>query len=109
MEKAVLVYQAGIANVFAVECFNLANFGRDAFRLMQADFRTCESFAMGLKVAGVTVMSFHCNQAGDIRESLWSDWLLDAPFNDKFHPVYSEKVAIPDEIREYYRIYRRAK
>lgn len=35
-----LVYQAGIANVFEVKSLNLANYGRDAKRVYQADFRT---------------------------------------------------------------------
>ena len=55
IENAVLVYQAGIANVFSVTCFNASPFGRDAKRLIQSDFRTCESFALGLASAGVHV------------------------------------------------------
>jgi len=87
MKRAMLVYQAGIANVFEVECFNLHNFGRDAKRLLQSDFRTCESFARGLAAAGVLVATVHCNQAGDIAAAHWSDDLETAPFSDKFRPV----------------------
>ena len=87
MKRAVLVYQAGIANVFEVQAFNQADHGRDAKRLLQSDFRTCESFARGLGAAGVTVRTLTCNQAGDIAVSRWSDNLDDAPFNDKFSPV----------------------
>lgn len=104
MKQAVLVYQAGIANVFEVQCFNMSDFGRDAKRLLQGTFGQCEMFAHGLKAAGVMVVSAHCNMAGDIINAHWSDFLLDAPFNDKFHPVYSKNVAIPDEVREYYNI-----
>lgn len=86
-DKAVLVYQAGIANVFSVYCWNMAEFGRDAKRLLQSDFRTCEAFARGLAVAGVSVTSMACNQAGDIATAKWTDNLVDQPFSDKFNPV----------------------
>jgi len=92
MDKAVLVYQAGIANVFEVSCFNLSPFGREAKRLMQADFRSCESFARGLATAGVKVGSVYCNQAGEVSESHWSDDLDSAPFSDRFRPVFNEVV-----------------
>lgn len=85
--KAVLVYQAGIANVFEVESFNMADYGRDAKRLKQGDFRTCEAFAQGLAAAGAQVTTAQCNQAGDITHSRWSDDLDSAPFSEKFHPV----------------------
>ena len=88
-KRAVLVYQAGIANVFEVDCFNLANFGRNAKRLMQWDFSSCENFIKGLAHAGYMVCSVYCNQAGNIAESLWFEDLNDAPFSDNFHPVYS--------------------
>ena len=87
--KAVLVYQASIANVFTVDCFNLNPYGRDAQRIMQSDFRTCESFARGLAFAGFTVQSLACNQAGDIVNAQWSDNLDEQPFSDKFQPVQS--------------------
>lgn len=85
--KAVLVYQAGIANVFSVSSFNLSDYGRDAIRLLQADFRTCESFARGLAAAGVVVRSAACNQAGDIIRSTWSEDFDAQPFSEKFRPV----------------------
>jgi hypothetical protein len=90
VRRAVLVYQAGIANVFAVESFNMADSGRDAKRLLQSDFRSCEMFARGLEAAGVLVASAHCNQAGDIAHSAWTLTLDDAPFSDSFRPVYSK-------------------
>lgn len=86
--NAVLVYQAGIANVFEVEAFNMADYGRDAKRLLQADFRSCEMFARGLAAAGFKVATAHCNQAGDITHAHWSENLDEAPFSDKFRPVW---------------------
>lgn len=88
IKRAMLIYQGGIANVFQVESFNLADYGRDAKRLLQADFRACEHFARGLAAAGVTVRSAHCNQAGDIQGAHWFAELCDAPFSDSFHPVH---------------------
>ena len=85
--KYVLVYQAGIANVFEVQCLNLSSFGRDAKRLLQADFRTCEAFAHGLGRSGHTVKSAQCNQAGDIWDKCWSENLDGAPFSNEFSPV----------------------
>jgi len=90
--KAVLVYQAGIANVFTVESFNLSDFGRNAERIMQADFRTCENFARGLAFAGYDVATAACNQAGDITHAHWSTDLDAQPFSKEFHPVRSKAV-----------------
>jgi hypothetical protein len=84
----VLVYQGGIANVFAVETFNMRDYGRDAVRLMQADFRTCEAFARGLAAAGASVATAACNMAGDIAAQPWSEDLEEQPFSDQFHPVF---------------------
>lgn len=86
-----LVYQAGIANVFQVESWNLSPFGRDAKRLMQSDFRSCENFARGLAAGGHLVQTFACNEAGDITNSKWSDDLEAQPFSDKFRPVIQTK------------------
>ena len=89
MKRAMLVYQAGIANVFEVKCFNLGSFGRYAKRLLQADFRSCENFARGLSTAGVTVRTVACNQAGDIINETWDEDLTEQPFSNNFHPVES--------------------
>jgi hypothetical protein len=86
LTRAVLVYQAGIANVFSVDCFNTAAFGRNAKRLMQGDFRTCESFARGLLAAGIQVASMGCNMAGDIVDAKWDDADL-GPFRYSARPV----------------------
>ena len=88
MEYAFLVYQSGIANVFAVDCLNLCDYGREAKRLIQSDFHTCEMFARGLKAAGVTVKTAACNQAGDISRANWSENLHEQPFSDQFHPIF---------------------
>ena len=85
--RYVLVYQAGIANVFRVSCFNLSPYGRDAVRVRQADFRSCEAFARGLAEAGALVHSAACNAAGDIADAAWTDDLESQPFADRFQPV----------------------
>jgi hypothetical protein len=84
---AVLVYQAGIANVFEVKSLNQVDYGRDAKRLLQADFRACENFARGMGTAGYCVRTLACNMAGDIINQRWDDNLEDHPFSDKFHPI----------------------
>jgi len=89
MEKrAVLVYQAGIANVFEVDCFNMSDYGREAKRLLQSDFRACEYFARGLAYAGYHVGSASCNRAGDITHTKWSHGLQDCPFRENAMPVW---------------------
>jgi hypothetical protein len=85
--KAMLVYQAGIANVFTVQAFNLAPDGREARRVYQGDFRGAEQLARGMGIAGAIVRTAACNQAGDIVNATWSDDLDAQPFSDKFSPV----------------------
>ena len=92
IERAMLVYQAGIANVFAVDCFAESPVGRNTRRLFQYDFRTCENIAKGLSMAGTEVATMHCNQAGDIIDSRWSAELTDAPFSNEFRPVFSKVI-----------------
>lgn len=91
--KYALVYQCGIANVFEVETLNLSPDGRNAKRIMQSDFRSCEMFALGLKHAGCYIYSAYCNMAGDITNQPWNSKLSDAPFSDKFHPVFSDETS----------------
>lgn len=86
--KAVLVYQAGLANVFEVACFNLSSYGRNAQRVYQGDFRGAENVAHGMGYAGAIVRTAACNQAGDIREAVWTDDLEAQPFSTQFHPVH---------------------
>lgn len=83
-----LVYQAGMANLFQVDCFNLNPFGRNAVRKYQGDFRTAEAMAFGAGLAGAIVHSLGCNQAGDITNATWSDDLESQPFSRGFFPVW---------------------
>ena len=87
--KAVLVYQAGIANVFLVENVFETHEGRNAHRLAQSDFNSCEMYARGLKYAGFRVESAHCNMAGDVAEQKWNFDLSEALFRESMHPIYS--------------------
>jgi hypothetical protein len=86
---AVLVYQAGLANVFSVESFDLSPEKRNAKRLLQHAFTPCEWFARGLAAAGVRVTTWACNQPGDIVNAEWSNDLEAQPFSDKFSPVFN--------------------
>ena len=90
IERAVLVYQAGLANVFSVEAFNMSDYGRDAKRLIQSDFDTCEAFARGLAAAGTKIVSVHCNETGDVANRTWNEELEQAPFCDSFRPVFAQ-------------------
>lgn len=82
--KAALVYQAGIANVFEVDCFNLAGgCMRLTRRLLQADFRTCEAFARGMAAAGATVLVASCNVAGDCANVKWTAGVDATPFREQ--------------------------
>lgn len=87
-QRFMLVYQGGITNLFRVESFNLSDFGRNAQRVFQGDFRTAQYMAHGAGLAGAVVMSVACNQAGDIRCAQWSDDLEAQPFSDQFAPVF---------------------
>lgn len=86
---AVLVYQNGIANVFEVDCLNMAPSGRITERLLQAEFRHCEWFARGLGAAGYKVASAWCAQTGDITNARWNhhDW-NEAPFSEHIRHVW---------------------
>ena len=83
-----LVYQAGIANIFQVDCFNLNSFGRNERRIFQGDFRGAECIAHGLGLAGAVVQSLACNKAGDIDKQDWTTDLEAQPFSEKFSPVF---------------------
>lgn len=93
--KAALVYQVGIANVFRVDRLSTNPTGRNAQRISQSDFHTCEAFVAGLAFAGWEVVSYACNRAGDIATATWTDDLYSAPFSDKFRPVFTEQTC-PD-------------
>ncbi len=93
MRYAALLYQAGIANVFELESIDTRLATRKVKRLMQADFRSCEMYARGLKDAGVAVTTMHVNVAGDAAQAEWSGDLDTAPFCDKFQPVFSGRAS----------------
>jgi hypothetical protein len=78
MRTLVIVYQAGIANVF-----------EDRRRLLQSDFRTCEMFCRGAQAMGATIVPAWANVAGDVSRATWNYEDFDnAPFNDKFGICY---------------------
>jgi len=72
-----LVYQNGIANVFAVKSFNLADFGRNATRLLQADHQSCSVYCLGMAQRGAIVRTAACNMTGDITHQHWTEDLGD--------------------------------
>lgn len=79
-DYAILVYQAGIANVFH---FNPQTGKRT--RVLQSDFRTCRDYVRGVRACGVQVQAAWCNEAGDIANSQWRyDNFDDAPFSESF-------------------------
>ncbi len=83
IKTVALVYQTGIANVFDVSGDLLGN----PRRLLQSDFRSCESFARGLQAAGAEVLSWSCNVAGDCAQAKWVLGTSATPFSDKCRPV----------------------
>lgn len=85
--KFALVYQAGIANVFEVDCFDLQAIG-NAQRINQGTFKTAEAFCRGLAYTKNVIYSFACNKAGDITNEVWSEDLDAAPFSTSFNPVF---------------------
>ena len=87
----VLVYQAGIANVFHVPDLSFTSHDatgqyQDRRRIYQGDFRSAENICYGLGLAGRIVRSVGCNMAGDIALQDWTTDLDSLPFSDMFHP-----------------------
>lgn len=95
-EVFALIYQAGIANVFACRTANYGTFGRKAKRLYQGDFRGAEMFARGIVAGNEKALIFtgHCNETGDVVDQPWSEDLDAAPFSDEFR--YCPKTALLD-------------
>lgn len=94
-DTAVLVYQAGLANVFKYD----PHHGRFA-RVRQADFGSCEEYCRGLRDAGIQIDVAWCNMAGDIllQREKWQRTDFDnAPFNDSFATDF---VPQPDKDRD---------
>ena len=84
-----LVYQAGIANVFEEDHLkdsrSESGFSLERIRVLQSDFKTCESYCRGLRRAKKTVRTAWCNEAGDIINSNWHFFNFeDAPFCHSF-------------------------
>jgi hypothetical protein len=80
--KLAIVYQAGIANVFQVDKFDLGDASeRKAKRIMQTSFDAAIMFMRGAQYAGAEVKTAYCNQAGDISAREWSNNADDAPFS----------------------------
>lgn len=87
MRNFMLVYQAGIANVFEVE--HLSDFAATrgtTRRLLQHAFSPCEWYAHGLRDGGHRLRVASCNQAGDILGANWVAGLDDCPFRDQANP-----------------------
>lgn len=82
-KQYVLVYQAGIANVFLCENGLYEVTGRS--RVTQNAFGPCEWFCRGLMEAGEAVAVAWCNKAGDITGDSWNYGCFDdAPFCEHF-------------------------
>ena len=97
IQKAYLVYQGGIANVFAVDFFKLSPEYRNARRLMQADFHACVNFCRGFAAAGGIVQTAACNEAGDITNRPWTNKLENQPFSDKIVVVTANVLRFNDD------------
>jgi hypothetical protein len=89
--KLMLVYQAGIANIFAVDDFHLATANRKATasRVYQGDFKIAEAILHGAWMAGAKVSAACCNMAGDITYQDWNADFDAAPFRESMRlPLY---------------------
>ena len=97
-----LIYQAGIANVFRIRTGNLGTWGRDARRIYQGSFIGAELFLRGILAGNpmALALSGACNLAGDIIDQNWNDELEDAPFRDKFNPVF-KGYGVPQGWKDY--------
>lgn len=90
MTKLVLVYQAGVANVFQIQSDGARK------RLLQASFRECEWFMRGAQHAGAEVDVAACNRAGDIANADWTRDLDSQPFHDKYGCAWMQKLDASD-------------
>jgi hypothetical protein len=98
---AVLVYQAGTANVFLVN--NSSSPKVELVRMIQGGFYACEQYARGVRACGFQVMAAWCNKAGDVAAN-YHDWSFtnfdDAPFSDQFAPdIISPVCRTPDGVK----------
>jgi cytosine/uracil/thiamine/allantoin permease len=70
---AVLLYRDAIAEVYAVKCLNMCDFGRNAKRLFQGSLGEAEAFAQGMGTCGVVVRTAYCLGKGDAIHARWTD------------------------------------
>jgi hypothetical protein len=95
IDRAVLVFQAGIANVFALtrqkDDDGIAYPGAPTLRrrVLQCDFQTASTYCRGLRDAGAKVRCAWCNECGDIIERKWS-----FNFDEHGGPPFSTSVRI---------------
>jgi len=85
--KAMLVYGAGTAWVFAVQALTCGTRDRGAVLLCRGLFSECECFARGMVAAGATVRSARFTEESDPQDRPWSwDVLLSSRWPN-IHPV----------------------
>jgi len=91
----VLVYQAGIANVFQRHGKKHFTYSRE----LQNTFNVCENFCRGARYMGATIITAWCNEAGDIAERHWNfSNFENAPFCENFAiDLIQENQVAPDE------------
>lgn len=82
--KFMLVYQAGLANVFCVESFTLKPEGRNALRILQTDFSSAQVFCHGVTAGGGEIRVAGLNEAGNIADRVWTADRDSLPFRDQF-------------------------
>lgn len=90
VNHAVLVYQKGIANMFAVGEFGVTAKDRNyTKRLVKGDIRRCEAFALGMVASGTAVITMLCDEYGDISEREWHtlETTYSSAFAIDYHPV----------------------
>jgi len=82
MKTYCLVYQGGIANVFQI----FPDTNTKPRRILQGDFRTCETFCRGLREMGAEVVPAWANVAGDVVNAHWNfdTGFSLAPFSKEF-------------------------
>lgn len=79
----VLVYQAGIANVFECDEAGVTQQDRGTSRrILQTDFRTAYWFVRGCGHAGAKVRTMSCNVAGDCARVDWTPGNEGTPFRE---------------------------
>lgn len=83
--KFILVYQAGIANLFEVDRL-VRHADSTAVRVFQGAFRTAEAMARGVMLAGAELRIASCNIAGDCSTAEWVRGTGGTPFSYETRP-----------------------